>query len=95
MTAGRSPAMTPSYRQILQSPGKYTDVKPYTYKTPIKPFMDQTIVASEIDELRDILCIRKPGMEGHQTFDQVMRKLNDIMEDHQQLTVMAFGAVII
>ena len=57
--------------------------------------MDKPVNAKEdIIEIRDILCIRKPGQIGYQNYRQVLRKVNNMMEDNQQLTRTAFATVI-
>lgn len=48
----------------------------------------------DILEIRDILCIKNAGQEGYQHFNDIIRKVYDIMEEDQQLTRTAFATVI-
>jgi len=37
----------------------------------------------DIKEIRDILCIKKPGQDGFQNYRVIMRKVHEMVEDNQ------------
>ena len=76
--------------KVKRTPQK--ELKPSSKK--IKTLEKPVNAKEDIIEIRDILCIRKPGQTGYQNYRQILRKVNSLMEENQQLTRQAFATVI-
>ena len=70
-----------------------TPIKKQSSKPQVQQKLSLDHIRQDIVQIREIMQIKKPGMVGFQSFQDVMRKLGDLIDDNQQITRSAFQTV--